>query len=226
MRLAVLLALLALPVAPAAATPAFDPLAMYGPELRFRVWRDGSEIGSHVVTFRRDGEAIRADARFDVAVRLLGITVFRYGYAASALWRDGEMARIEATVDDDGTVLALQAERHGDSVIVDGPKGLARFAAPLWPTSHWHPGVLSQSRVLNTLTGGIDAVTITPAGVEVVATNAGPVRAARYRYSGDLRDVEAWYDDAGRWVGLRFPGTDGTLIEYVCDLCVRPPEAR
>jgi hypothetical protein len=46
-------------------------------------------------------------------------------------------------------------------------------------------------------------------------TGNGPVTATRYRYSGEL-ETEAWYDDAGRRVKLRFKGRDGTPIAYKC----------
>lgn len=208
-------------LAPAGAGAGFDPLAMYGPELRFRVFRNGEEIGSHTVSFRQDGESVHAAARFDIAVRLLGIAVFRFDYRSDAVWQGGTLQRLAAEVNDDGTARSLQAHRHGDSVIVEGPRGLARVVAPLWPSNHWHPGVLVQTRVLNTLTGGIDQVSIAEVGRETVSTNAGPVSARHFRYSGDLHDVDAWYDPQGRWVRLRFLGTDGTPVDYVCEICVR-----
>ena len=45
--------------------------------------------------------------------------------------------------------------------------------------------------------------------------------ATRYAYSGDLK-ADVWYDDAGRWVKLRFRGRDGSVIEYVCRRCQGP----
>ncbi|MEC9346876.1 MAG: DUF6134 family protein [Pseudomonadota bacterium] len=222
LSVALMMAFLVLPLRPATpvAVP-FDPVALYGPELSFRVLRDGAEIGRHVVNFRPDGQALRVSARFDAVVRFLGIPVYRFDYRSEARWQEGRMQRIAASVNDDGTQRAIQAELHGDSVIVDGPKGLRQVTAPLWPSNHWHPGVLAERRVLNTLTGGIDTVRITPGTSEPVDTNAGPVTARRYVYSGDLHDVVAWYDAAGRWVRLRFLGKDGTPIDYVCEQCVR-----
>ena len=56
------------------------------------------------------------------------------------------------------------------------------------------------------------------AGSETVMTENGPVTATRYRYSGEL-ETEVWYDDAGRWVKLRFKGREGTPIAYKCRRC-------
>jgi hypothetical protein len=41
---------------------------------------------------------------------------------------------------------------------------------------------------------------------------------AEYRYSGEL-ELDAWYSEAGRWLGMRFKGRDGSTIEYFCRNC-------
>ena len=79
--------------------------------------------------------------------------------------------------------------------------------------------MLGQKRVLNTLTGNVNNVTLVAKGREAIATERGDVVATRYAYTGDLVDTEVWYDDAGRWVKLRFMGRDGTPIEYACRRC-------
>ena len=91
--------------------------------------------------------------------------------------------------------------------------------APIIPTNHWNANVVRQKRVLNTLTGNVNNVTLVAKGREAIATERGDVVATRYAYTGDLVDTEVWYDDAGRWVKLRFMGRDGTPIEYVCRRC-------
>ena len=90
--------------------------------------------------------------------------------------------------------------------------------SPLFPTNHWNAGVLGQTRVLNTLTGKINNVSILSKGIETVSTENGPIKATRYVYSGDL-DNEVWYDDLGRWVKMRFKASDGSTINYVCKSC-------
>lgn len=197
----------------------FDPLAAYGPELRFTVWRDDNRIGAHRVQFRRDGDGLDVQVDFQVRVRFLGITAYRFEYQSSSAWQGATMQSLDATVDDDGRQGAVSARRYGQDVVVDGTRGLRRLAGPLFPSDHWHPGVIGQTRILNTLTGGVGDVEMDLVGRENISTAHGEIAADRYLFSGDLHDVDVWYDRDGRWVKLRFLTEGGELIEYRCEQC-------
>lgn len=224
-RLSVLAAFLAL-AAFAAARPAtaatvsgFDPLKAYGDRIVFDVYRGDDRIGRHVVDFRRDGDALAVHTRFDAAVEMLGITVYRFDHHSSASWRDGRLLDLTARTDDDGKDSAVSVNRRGGLLKVRGPDGVDTVSGGTFPSSHWNPGIVHASRLINTLTGNVDNVRIARIGVETVQTNAGPAEATRFRYSGDLHDVDAWYDGDGRWVKLRFR-RGGSVIDYRCVQCV------
>ncbi|WP_416899094.1 MAG: DUF6134 family protein [Minwuia sp.] len=212
--------LAALP-AGAGATTAFDPLAAYGDRMSFEVYRDDSRIGTHEVRFRRDGESVAVDVNFDVAVKMLGLTVYRFSYDSDSVWRDGRPERLVSRIDDDGTPSEVRAEMANGATVVSGPKGTVSRDGVIFPTNHWNPAVVSENVVVNTLTGELAEVRIAPAGTETVNTNLGPVRAVRYSYSGDLRDTSVWYDDKGRWVKLAFTDSRGGRVEYRCIECGR-----
>ena len=67
--------------------------------------------------------------------------------------------------------------------------------------------------------------TINSSALENVVTEIGRIPATRFAYSGDLQN-EVWYDDAGRWVKMRFKGRDGSTIEYVCRRCQGGPRGK
>ena len=56
----------------------------------------------------------------------------------------------------------------------------------------------------------------------MVATERGGIPATHHAYTGDL-STEVWYDDAGRWVKMRFEAQDGSTIDYVCRRCQGGP---
>lgn len=197
----------------------FDPLVAYGPEIRFSVWRKDKQIGTHVVQFREDDDRLDVQIDFRVRIRILGITAYRFEYQSSAIWKDATLASLDASVNDDGTEGAVAARRYGQNIVVDGTRGLTRLEGRLFPSNHWHPGVIGQTRVLNTLTGGVGDVTMVLVGRENISTAHGEVAADRYLFSGDLHDVDVWYDRDGRWVKLRFLTEGGELIEYRCEQC-------
>jgi hypothetical protein len=206
----------------AAADPPPDPLKLYGGDIVFSVWRSGSEIGQHRVTFAMEDGALAVRSTLDLVVKLLGIAVYHYKYQSNELWRDGLLARLEASQDDNGTPSTVKAERSDGKLDVTGPANHETVTGPILPSTHWNPQTIEASRLLNTLDGKIDTVKLVPEGVESVPVGAGTVQATHYRYAGDIQ-AESWYDAAGHWVKLRFPGTDGTLIDYVCMTCGAKP---
>jgi Family of unknown function (DUF6134) len=200
---------------------AIDPLALYGPEIRFDVHRAGARIGSHRVTFSATPQGIRAVAEVGLTLELLSIAVFRFRYSSQSLWRDGHMHFLRAEANDDGRTSKVEAERRGGLVEIRNDQVRTTLAAPLFPTEHWSAAVLKENRVLNTLTGRLNTVRIEPNGSNMVTTERGNVAAFRYTYHGDLR-TDVWYDGKGRWVKMRFMGNDGSQIDYVCRLCQGP----
>lgn len=222
--LALAAALLISPAAAVSETPEagnVDPFALYGDEIHFDVLRAGDRIGSHRVRFTGDPGALRVTSEFDVEVRFLFVTAYSFSYRSQAEWRDGRLDRLDARVDDDGARQTISAVRNDDVVVVRSGATVSRAPSPLFPTNHWNYGVRSADRVLNTLTGKVNEVRLRPLGRETVTTERGPVPATRYAYTGEL-ETEVWYDDAGRWVKLRFDGEDGKPVEFVCRRCQGP----
>src|SRR6185437_7432588 len=123
---------------------------------------------------------------------------------------------------DNGTQSAVQAKEENGKLAVVGPETRETVTGPILPSTHWNAQVIAAARVLNTLDGKIDPVKLVAMAVEPVATGAGPRQATHYRYTGDIH-AESWYDEAGHWLKLRFPGKDGTLIDYVCVRCFAAP---
>lgn len=195
-----------------------DPLAIYGDEIRFDVMRNGQSVGWHRTTFFENGTELEVLSVLDLQIDFLFFTAFRFRYESEASWRNGALERLKARTDDDGARSSFEAVRDGASYVIENERETYNTRSPVYPTDHWNSAVLQQQRVLNTLTGRINEVQITPVNRETVETERGPVMATRYSYTGDL-ETEVWYDDAGRWVKLRFAARDGSTIEYHCRRC-------
>ncbi|MEK9673671.1 MAG: DUF6134 family protein [Rhodospirillaceae bacterium] len=196
----------------------FDPLDRYGTEILFDVRRNGNSVGFHRVTFARDADGLAVTTRFEIKVDFLFFTAYRYSYQSKARWQSDQLVSLDVQVDDDGAEASLRALRGKDGLAVDRAETRHTIDQSIYPTNHWHPGVIGEVRVLNTLTGRVNDVTIRPSGSEPVTTEVGNVMATRYVYTGDLEN-EVWYDNEGRWVKMRFLGRDGSTIEYVCRRC-------
>jgi len=195
-----------------------NALSLYGNEIYFDVYREGDKVGFHRVGLNEADGSLVVRSTFEMKIDFLFFTAFRYHYRSEARWRQGLLNSLKATVDDDGRLFTLDSRRIGERMTITSPNGSYTANVPLFPTNHWNAAVLGEKRVLNTLTGRINNVLIVPTVREAVVTERGRVSATRYTYTGDL-DTEVWYDDAGRWVKMRFKGRDGSKIEYVCRRC-------
>ena len=200
---------------------AVDPFSLYGREIYFDVYREGDKVGFHRAQFSRKGEDLIVKTEFQLQIDVLFFTAYRYVYRSESRWRNGQLENLRAAVDDDGTTSFVVASRDSGRIKIENPEGTVAADAPLYPTNHWNAAVLSQSRVLNTLTGRVNDVRIVPQRREAVSTERGNVSATHHLYTGDLA-TEVWYDDDGRWVKMRFKARDGSTIEYVCRRCQGP----
>jgi hypothetical protein len=187
-------------------------------EQRYTILRGGAEVGSHEVRREVTGGQTRVRSSTRIDVRLLGLELYRFRYDAQEVWDQAGLTRLEVRVDDDGKAFTLRGERQGKGFAWTSDAGPGQHPLPLFPTNHWDPKVLEQGQVLNTLTGGLNRVDIVRAGPETLDLPGGKVRVQRYRYTGDL-SLDAWYDDRGQWLGMRFEGRDGSEIRYLCANC-------
>lgn len=204
------------------AVSTLDPFALYGSEIFFDVYREGDKVGFHRARFARNGDDLVVNSTFKLQIDVLFFTVFRYVYTSEGRWRDGQLESLKASVDDDGTTFSVEAFKDDAQMKIKNVEGTVTVDAPLFPTNHWNAAVLSQSRVLNTLTGRVNDVRIVPQRRDVVTTERGGIPATHHAYTGDLA-TEVWYDDAGRWVKMRFEARDGSTIDYVCRRCQGGP---
>ena len=195
-----------------------NPMALYGNEIVFDVYREGTLVGSHKVKFSENKEYLNVRSVFRLEIKFLFLTAYSYLYESDARWQDGQLQTLEARTDDNGELTVVTAARDAALMQIKSVNGQFETDVLLFPTNHWHVGVLNQTQVLNTLTGRINNVRIVTGDRESIDTEIGPIQATRFAYTGDLEN-EVWYDDAGRWVKMRFKGTDGSIIEYVCRRC-------
>lgn len=194
----------------AAASAAVPP----GGELDFTVMRGGNEIGTHRLVFTRDGDELKVKIDTDVAVKMLGIAVYRFEHDGSEVWRDGHLVSLQSKTNDDGTPHHLAVKEDGGKLMVDGDGRQADEEIGVIPASLWNDDLVKQSTLLNTLDGSSMPVTVTSRGTENVDVNGKTVAATHYSVTGKL-NRELWYDDEGVLVQVKFDGSDGSEITYV-----------
>lgn len=195
-----------------------DPFALYGEQIVFDVKRNGTRIGTQTVTFKKTDQTVKVGVALELAIKFLGITVYRYDYRSDAIWRDGLLVQLISKQNDDGEINEVRVVSSEDGLRVEGPKGVVVASADLFPTNHWNPGVLGSRQVINTLNGSLAEVTIINEGRETITAQGKAISATKFVYRGDVNPT-VWYDDRGRWVKFKFVAKDGSEIVYECRKC-------
>ena len=205
--------------APAKVVSLADPFALYGERIVFDVKRNGTRVGTQTVTFKKSpDQSVKVGVALELAVKFLGMTVYRYDYRSDAIWRDGLLVQLSSKQNDDGEINEVRIVSSEDGLRVEGPKGVVVASANLFPTNHWNPGVIGSRQVIDTLNGSLAEVTITNEGRETITAQGKAISATRFVYRGDVNPT-VWYDDRGRWVKFKFVAKDGSEVEYECRKC-------
>ena len=202
-----------------AGASAINPMSLYGDKIEFDVVRNGDVVGKHITRFSKTQDELRVTSDMNIDIFVLFIPIYAFDYSTTEKWVSGQIVSLDVNVIDGPDRLSFKA-KHIDNALQVQLMGRVFETVPnVLTTNHWNVEVINDKQVLNTLTGNLNDVTITPAGLEPVKTLNGSLNARRYDYSGDLSDTSVWYDEKGRWVKLRFLARDGSTIEYRCRTC-------
>jgi hypothetical protein len=198
-RRALLAAPLTLAAAPVAAAP--------HPPLRFRILREGREIGTHQVSFAEGpGGVMTARIAVDIAVRLAGITVFRMTHRFDEAWAGGRLRGATSRQDRNGTVTEMQARGEGGAVLVQGPEGTLRLPPEAAPLTWWDVTRIERQVPL------FDNTTGKPLRLAWTRT-ALPGGGRRWACTGERESAGEWAAD-NSWTGWATKGDDGSVVTY------------
>jgi hypothetical protein len=179
----------------------------------FRVTLDGREIGSHRYSLVPGGEGavLRSQADFDV--RFLFVTAYRYDHEAVERWQDGCLRSLDSRTDTNGEVVTVNAVARDGGLAVARPEGRDVHPGCIRSFAYWDRQLLESDRLLNSQTGELVPVQVTPQGQERLRVRGGERVVSRYRISGPNLQIDVWYAD-GDWVGLEALTDGGRRLRY------------
>lgn len=163
-----------------------------------------SRIGSQSISVARRGDVLEVALDLDVAVRVFGMTMYRYRLEARESWDDGRLVALDARTDDNGTARFARARREGDQLVIEGSAFSGRVSGNPGTTSYWNPALLERGIWVSLEDGRPRRVSARPLGTESWQTAQGALAARRWRVEGEIDTIDLLYDEAGEWVGNEF----------------------
>ena len=182
---------------------------------KFKVLLDDREIGFHdfTVVEQADSTRVDIDARFDV--KFLFFNAYRYRHQNSETWNADCLVTVQAATNDNGRRSTVAGSVEGDAFVVKTSAAETNVGSCPMSFAYWNPSLLQANALLNTQTGELQQLEVTPMGEEMVRYGDAELRANRYDLSVEGQAISLWYGvDDQRWLALEAPAKGGRTIRY------------
>lgn len=171
------------------------------------------QIGTFTDTIDRKPETMRIDGRLRIAVRLLGIVVYRQDSDITAVMRDDRLVSLQSATKKDGEHLEVRGEAQGDQFLVNATAGSFAGPANSLPSDPFVLKGTGEGTMVFTDTGEIISVQVSGGDHATVSVNGDSVSVRHFIVEGYTRR-EIWVDDRG--IPIKFRVVDnGTPIDFV-----------
>jgi hypothetical protein len=178
----------------------------------FQVTRDGKPIGTQTVTLKQDGDVLIVTTESTIAVKLLGVVVYRLHQMLTDTYRGDQLVAVEAETRDPNGVRAGKIARDGNHWTGKfGKQGRDFECDCLTSSTMPHRDGLKGTAMIEASEVQRRAVTIEDKGAETLDLPEGKIETRHFSVKGEIeRDV--WYDPAGNLVAAQQKGSDGSDI--------------
>ncbi|MBI1199755.1 MAG: hypothetical protein GC203_18000 [Phenylobacterium sp.] len=168
--------------------------------LAFQVFRNGTRVGDHQITFTGDDAARTVTTDVTMVVKLGPVPVFKYRHKAVERWAGGKWASVETSTNSNGKMQTVSAQAMGGYVQIDGPAGSIRGPADAVPLSHWNQASFGHP-LFNQQEG------------KMLKVRCSQVAAGHWAIRGET-EIDDFYDAKGDWMALKGKLDDGSTMEY------------
>lgn len=193
-----------------AATPAFADHTVY----RYRVdHHTYGDIGTYVNIVDRTGKDAKVETQLHVAVKLLGIVMFRQDATRIEHWHGDRLVSFHGVTVTNGHKLELTGRARGEDFVLTTPSGTVVAPGNVHPTNPWSPMVLHSDEMMSTSTGRLFHVAVTGGNETNVTLDGMTFRLRQFEIHSDKHEF-VWLNDSGVTVAFRTV-KDGTPIDFI-----------
>ncbi len=171
------------------------------------------EIGTYTDMIDRSPRATRIDSRLRIAVRLLGIVVYRQEANTTEIMIGNRLVFLQSATERNGRHLQVHGEAQGNRFVVNATAGSSTGPSAIAPSDPWVLQHTGEATVVFTDTGRIIDLHISGGNHETVSVNGVSMSARHFIVTGDKRQ-EVWLDN--RKIPVMFRTIEnGTPIDFV-----------
>jgi hypothetical protein len=170
-------------------------------------------IGTLTDTVDHSADGTRIDSQLRIAVKLVGILVYRQDSDITEIMQGDRLMSLESVTDKDGQRLEVHGKAEFGGFAVNATSGSFRGPATVAPSSPWILKETGRGTLIYPSTGRIKDAQVSGGEIETVPMDGVAVSLRHYVVTGFNRE-DVWLDSAGIPVMFR-SFEDGTPIDFV-----------
>ena len=171
------------------------------------------DIGSYTNLVERVGNDTEVTSNLRIAVRVLGIVIYRQEAQRTEHWQGQRLVRFDGLTVTNGDRIEVHGEARDGGFAVTTAAGTVVAPADVHPSNPWSAMVLDTSYMMSTRTGQILRAQVSGGEVKPVALAGNVLRLHEYEVDTDKRQF-VWLDDNGTPVAFR-TAEHGTPIDFI-----------
>ena len=171
------------------------------------------DIGTYTNTVDRNGDDANVQTELKIAVRKIGIVVYRQEAQRAEHWRKDRLMSFESVTVTNGTKLEVRGEARDNGFAITTASGTQIAPGNVHPSNPWSAMVLKTDYMMSTKTGRLIHVRVSGGEEEPVALAGSTVRLHQYEIFGDKHEY-VWLDGTGTPVAFRTE-EDGSPVDFV-----------
>jgi hypothetical protein len=197
-------------LAETASTPATDSPQVFEYKVNHALY---GEIGTYKNVVERRGDTVAVRSTLDIAVRFLGIPVYRQAGERLERWHGDRLIEFRSVTRKNGETLEVTGEARDDAFVVKGPEGIVQAPKDVRPSNPWSVKMLNAETMMSTSTGKVMPARVKGGAEDIVLFNGKPRKLRRFDVQSDKQEF-VLLDE--RDVAVVF-GTenDGSRVEFV-----------
>jgi hypothetical protein len=171
------------------------------------------DVGTYINTVEQNGDSTEVKTELHVAVKFLGIVMYRQDAERLERWQGDRLASFHGVTVTNGDTLEVDGEARGDHFVITSPSGTVLAPANIRPTNPRSAMLFDSDVMMSTKTGKLMHVNVTGGGEATVTLGGAEMRLRQYEIDSDKRDF-VWLDDRGVPVAFRTEER-GTPIDFI-----------
>jgi len=170
-------------------------------------------IGTLTDKVDHSADGMRIDSQLRIAVKLVGIVVYRQDSDITTIMQGGKLVSLESVTDKDGQHLEVHGKAEFGGFAVNATGGSFTGPATTAPSSPWLLKQTGRGTLVYPSTGTIRDAQVSGGEIETVSMDGVAVSLRHFVVTGFNRE-DVWLDSAGIPVMFR-SFEDGTPIDFV-----------